>query len=372
MSNAKDAAFRCQIKSGRLCILHSGKIYDVTDFADRHPGGREIIENRVGQDVTQLMKSLEIHRHSPAAFKILDRYYIGEYSTTNGVTHRHKEKNGHVEGHTNGYANGHVNGYMNGHANGVSNGTAKDSVVQFDDLVDWSKPVFWQVGGLGDKYYDWVHSPIDTSLRLFHNDFVETFSKAHWWTVPPFWVPIMLFFLIDSYLRFQSETVYWNLVGVGGVVVSPIFLPVLFIGGFLVWTIVEYIVHRWVFHTTPPPNSKFLITVHFLLHGQHHKSPMDRTRLVFPHVPACVLATVIYFLYWTLAPTAVNHVVFAGTIFGYLCYDMTHYYLHHGNPSSSYFKDLKTYHVKHHFKAQDQGFGISSKLWDFPFGTLIR
>jgi 4-hydroxysphinganine ceramide fatty acyl 2-hydroxylase len=66
-------------------VLHSGKIYDVTDFADRHPGGREIIENRVGQDVTQVMKSLEIHRHSPAAFKILDRYYIGDYNTSNGV-----------------------------------------------------------------------------------------------------------------------------------------------------------------------------------------------------------------------------------------------------------------------------------------------
>ena len=87
----------------------------------------------------------------------------------------------------------------------------------------------------------------------------------------------------------------------------------------------------------------------------YFQSPMDKTRLVFPHVPACILAIIIYALYWLLAPMAVMHAVFAGTILGYLCYDLTHYYLHHGNPSSTYFKDLKTYHVKHHFKSQDQG-----------------
>ncbi len=35
---------------------------------------------------------------------------------------------------------------------------------------------------------------------------------------------------------------------------------------------------------------------------------------------------------------------------GYLCYDMTHYYLHHGSPSAGgYLADLKSYHVAHHY-----------------------
>lgn len=371
MSNAREAAFRCQIKSGRLCLLHSGNIYDVTDFVDRHPGGREVIENHVGQDVTQVMKTQEFHKHSPAALRILDKYYIGEYNSSNGTVHRHKGKS-HADGRSNNHADGQVNGYKNGLSAKVSSGSAKNFVVQYDDLVDWSKPIFWQVGSLGDKYMDWVHSPIDTSLRLFHNDFVETFSKAYWWTVPPFWVPILLMALWDSYSRFQTETINWNIIGLGDVQVSTMLFPVLFFLGFLLWTIVEYMVHRWIFHSSPPADSKFLITVHFLLHGQHHKSPMDKTRLVFPHVPACCLAVIIYFIYSSLAPVAVAHVILAGTILGYICYDLTHYYLHHGNPSLKYFRDLKTYHVKHHFKTQDQGFGISSKIWDFPFGTLIR
>ncbi|KAH3768818.1 hypothetical protein DPMN_170034 [Dreissena polymorpha] len=47
--------------------------------------------------------------------------------------------------------------------------------------------------------------------------------------------------------------------------------PVLFFTGFLLWTLDEYVLHRWLFHRKPPTNSKFLITLHFLFHGQHHK-----------------------------------------------------------------------------------------------------
>lgn len=35
-------------------------------------------------------------------------------------------------------------------------------------------------------------------------------------------------------------------------------------------------------------------TVHFILHGLHHKVPSDPYRLVFPPVPAVMIATAIY------------------------------------------------------------------------------
>ncbi len=41
--------------------------------------------------------------------------------------------------------------------------------------------------------------------------------------------------------------------------------------GLSLWSFFEYVIHRWIFHLPPPPTSKFLITAHFLLHGQHHK-----------------------------------------------------------------------------------------------------
>lgn len=41
--------------------------------------------------------------------------------------------------------------------------------------------------------------------------------------------------------------------------------------GMLIWPIIEYATHRWLFHLKPPDSIPFLITVHFCLHGLHHK-----------------------------------------------------------------------------------------------------
>lgn len=48
------------------------------------------------------------------------------------------------------------------------------------DLVDWQKPLLWQVGHLGEKYDEWVHQPVTRPIRLFYSDFVESLSKAVW------------------------------------------------------------------------------------------------------------------------------------------------------------------------------------------------
>lgn len=45
----------------------------------------------------------------------------------------------------------------------------------------------------------------------------------------------------------------------------------LFVLGMLIWTLVEYLIHRFLFHMKPPSNSHYLIMLHFVMHGQHHK-----------------------------------------------------------------------------------------------------
>lgn len=41
--------------------------------------------------------------------------------------------------------------------------------------------------------------------------------------------------------------------------------------------------------------------------------------------------------------------VVCGLVLGYIGYDLTHYYLHHGTPSTPYFTRLKAVHMVHHF-----------------------
>ena len=90
------------------------------------------------------------------------------------------------------------------------------------------------------------------------------------------------------------------------------------------------------------PDNRIALTLHFLLHGIHHYLPMDRLRLVMPPTLFLALATP----FWKLAHTVfywdwnVATTVFSGGIFGYICYDLTHYFLHH-KTLPAYWQDLK-------------------------------
>ena len=58
-------------------ITHRGKVYDVSDFLERHPGGKDILVSYAGQDVTTLMTQPEIHQHTSFAYGWLGKYQIG-------------------------------------------------------------------------------------------------------------------------------------------------------------------------------------------------------------------------------------------------------------------------------------------------------
>lgn len=37
----------------------------------------------------------------------------------------------------------------------------------------------------------------------------------------------------------------------------------------------------------------------------------------------------------------------------------------------SYYRDLKKYHLQHHFMDYENGFGVTSRFWDRIFGTEL-
>ncbi|XP_022096129.1 fatty acid 2-hydroxylase-like isoform X2 [Acanthaster planci] len=244
----------------------------------------------------------------------------------------------------------------------------------YKDVVDYTKPVLWQAINLGEKYYSWTHQPVSrNSLRLFHYGLLEYFSTSSWYAVPITWIPFVTIVCWLALQQWEGVTLFSS--AFGGAYEIPVpyqAFPVVFLAGVLLWTFLEYILHRFLFHMEPPTNSKFLIGLHFILHGQHHKVPFHPGRLVFPPVAASGFVIIYYFLLTAVLPVPVAYTLMAGTILGYVCYDLTHYYLHHGSPApGSYLQALKTYHVRHHYEIQDKGFGISSKLWDIVFDTLI-
>ncbi|KAL5099543.1 hypothetical protein RYX36_003870, partial [Vicia faba] len=66
-------------------------------------------------------------------------------------------------------------------------------------------------------------------------------------------------------------------------------LPLFVLLGIFVWTLAEYLLHRFLFHVQT--KSYWGNTLHYLLHGCHHKHPMDSLRLVFPPAAAAIIAS---------------------------------------------------------------------------------
>jgi sterol desaturase/sphingolipid hydroxylase (fatty acid hydroxylase superfamily) len=59
-----------------------------------------------------------------------------------------------------------------------------------------------------------------------------------------------------------------------------------------------------------------------------------------------------------------------GTLFGLTFYDILHYYFHFGPEINiAWLVKLKRNHLKHHYRDQSKGFGVTNTLWDNVFGT---
>ncbi|KPP57142.1 hypothetical protein Z043_125164, partial [Scleropages formosus] len=224
------------------------------------------------------------------------------------------------------------------------------------DLVDWERPLAWQVGYLGENYDTWVHQPVDRPIRLFQSEFLEASTKTSWYMVPAVWMPLVFYLSWYCYTTLSQEKTRLHLTTEYSILVHKYSFPLIFLVGMFLWSFIEYCIHRFVFHMRPPAHNYYLITLHFLLHGQHHKSPFDGSRLVFPPGLAAPVIGGFYLLIQALFPEGLGLSMFVGGLCGYVMYDMIHYYLHYGSPQKgSYMYGLKAYHVKHHFEHQRAG-----------------
>ncbi|XP_062356170.1 fatty acid 2-hydroxylase isoform X2 [Cinclus cinclus] len=348
------AEVRARCAQGACLVSCHRRLYDLSGFVRLHPGGEQLLRRRAGTDVSAALDGPP-HRHSENARRWLEQYYVGDLEPGD---------------ETGPIGSGSVAAAQTPEQTDLCYRTVDVE----KDLVDWQKPLLWQVGYLGEKYDEWVHQPVDRPIRLFHSDFLEFLSKTAWYVVFMVWTPVVLYLSWVSYTSLaQGNTrLFSSFTTEYSIPVHKYYFPFIFLIGMILWSLLEYLIHRFVFHMKPPASNYYLITLHFLLHGQHHKSPFDSSRLVFPPVPASLVIGFFYGVLRLLLPEVLGLSVFVGGLCGYVIYDMMHYYLHYGSPKKgTYLYGLKAYHVKHHFEHQKSGFGISTRFWDYPFRTLI-
>ncbi len=197
-----------------------------------------------------------------------------------------------------------------------------------------------------------IISTKDESVPLFESKFLDKFSRVYWF------VPLIIFLPVIGYFIYTSSVDY-------SFSISRIAL--FFAAGLGIWTIVEYLFHRFIFHYEPKNN--FGKHIHFMVHGVHHAYPNDSLRLVMPPILSIPLSFGFYLLFqWVFG--FYHAPLFAGFITGYLAYDMIHYATHHAHfIKAKWFINVKQHHMRHHFQDPDNGFGVSSAFWDKIFRT---
>ncbi len=105
-----------------------------------------------------------------------------------------------------------------------------------------------------------------TGIRVFANPFVENYlAKAHP-IVPGLWaLPLAG---VGIYYGIRNQLPWYELLGTC-------------LTGVLLWTLTEYLLHRFLFHMKPKDTFESKARL-FLMHGYHHEFPNDKYRLVAP------------------------------------------------------------------------------------------
>jgi sterol desaturase/sphingolipid hydroxylase (fatty acid hydroxylase superfamily) len=142
------------------------------------------------------------------------------------------------------------------------------------------------------------------------------------------------------------------------------------LGGYILWTLAEYWIHRVIFHFEPEDGIG--ARLHWMIHGVHHDHPNDPLRLVMPPSASIPLGSVFVLAFNAVLSFDAACALSAGFFAGYLAYDMIHYAVHHRAPKGPDGRKLRELHMRHHFQDETTAFGISAPWWDVVFRTSAR
>jgi len=209
----------------------------------------------------------------------------------------------------------------------------------------------------------------DESVRMFRNDMLERTTYVHPLVPHLIYVPIVIALLWISPVNVGVSVLYFAI-------------------GLLIWTFLEYLLHRFAFHAPHevmqethdisarleldqaviPELPTLRHVIYFIFHGVHHEYPSDSRRLVMPPVASIPMGIVAWLIFNALLGESAIP-AFAGLLLGYLIYDTTHFVVHHRTVPTAFGKLVVRSHMRHHFLDPDEDYGVSSPLWDILFGT---
>jgi 4-hydroxysphinganine ceramide fatty acyl 2-hydroxylase len=349
--NQEEFQNHCSQHESQTFVTHNGYVYEVSEFLEDHPGGPAWILEFKSKDISEVFHDDDYHDHSDNALRMLQKYKVGYIKAQEEPTEAKPDE---------------VESYPK---------ITKEKVEYKDFSIDLTRGMVPQVLHLNKKQYmHMIHNSIHLPYcRLFDSDLAESLSRNPWYRIPILWFPIMAILIYFGTTYDYTTHSYADKFLFKGSPDFSVFAVILtLLLGVFVWTLVEYCLHRGIFHFDDKlPDHKWALYAHFLIHGIHHTIPMDPDRLVFPPLLGAGVYLIFFPTVTGLFPGNLGRILLAGLIIGYVAYDMTHIYIHHCTPFIGHFKEMKKYHNKHHYVDGNRGYGITSKLWDKVFRTEL-
>jgi sterol desaturase/sphingolipid hydroxylase (fatty acid hydroxylase superfamily) len=131
--------------------------------------------------------------------------------------------------------------------------------------------------------------------------------------------------------------------------------------GAVLWTLAEYLVHRFIYHKLPVLRE---------LHGMHHAHPGDL--IGAPVWVSVVIFSMFFLLVARLCDIQIACGATSGLIVGYIAYLLVHDAVHRWPlGENSWLRGHRRRHIRHHRHAPPGNFGVTTGFWDFAFGTAI-
>ena len=167
------------------------------------------------------------------------------------------------------------------------------------------------------------------------------------------------------YIYAAASVCFIGVIGAEGL--SWIQLLLLLGSGIMTWLLIEYGLHRFIFHYDA--HSALGQRILHRTHLAHHENP-GNTKLLSGIVLGLAIAPEIVLVAWAITGSWRAAFYFLnGVAAGYFYYEWLHFYVHHSRTRLKLFRYLRTYHLLHHHQTTEMRFGVTSPLIDLIFGT---
>jgi sterol desaturase/sphingolipid hydroxylase (fatty acid hydroxylase superfamily) len=128
--------------------------------------------------------------------------------------------------------------------------------------------------------------------------------------------------------------------------------------GIVFWTLIEYLIHRFVYHGAP------ILTA---LHDAHHRDP--GAYLGVPSFVSSGFIIAVCYLPLRGAEPILADGFTSGVLIGYAGYMFVHHAAHHfAIQPGDWLYEARVRHMAHHYH-DDANFGVSVDIWDRVFRT---